>query len=195
MIIGSMVAKTWLANRKRGVSIIVPPENPAGSLEATPAYSESLREKLISGIQIVPDRLRTSLAGLTESQMDTLYKNWTIRQIVHHIADSHVHSYIRFKWALTEDNPVIKAYEEAEWVLLDDAKAGAVEPSVALLSGLHAKWVQVLNSMTEKQFERTFVHPQTRETVRLWTALNYYQWHGQHHIAQIQWLREQHGWR
>ena len=173
----------------------IPPDNPAGSLPPAEAYNESLKSYLIALVRQAPARLREAVAGLSDSQLDTLYKNWTIRQIVHHIADSHVHSYVRFKWALTEDNPTIKAYEEADWVLLDDSKQGDVEPSLALLDGLHAKWVQLLNSMTAEQFARTFVHPQTGETVSLWTALNYYPWHGRHHTGQIQWLRDRHGWQ
>ncbi len=171
-----------------------PPDNPAGPFEPVEAYDETAKVELIDSIRQAPARLREAVAGLTDSQLDTLYKKWTIRQIVHHIADSHVHSYIRFKWALTEENPTIKAYEEADWVLLDDAKYGDIEPSLALLDGLHPKWVQVVESMSPEQFSRTFVHPQTGETVYLWTALNYYPWHSRHHIGQIVWLRDRHGW-
>jgi uncharacterized damage-inducible protein DinB len=172
-----------------------PPDNPAGPFEAVETYDEIAKTQLFDNIRQAPSRLKEAVAGLTDSQLDTLYKNWTIRQIVHHIADSHVHSYVRFKWALTESNPTIKAYEEADWVLLDDCKLGRIEPSLALLDGLHAKWVQVLESMTPELFFRTFVHPQTGETVRLWTALNYYPWHSRHHTGQILWLRDQHGWQ
>jgi uncharacterized damage-inducible protein DinB len=171
-----------------------PPDNPAGPFVLVESYDEVAKRRFIETIHQAPSRLRDAVSNLADSQLDTLYKNWTVRQIVHHIADSHVHVYIRFKWALTEDNPTIKAYEEADWVLLNDSKLGAVEPSLALLDGLHAKWVQLIESMTQQQFARTFLHPQSGETVDLWSALNYYPWHSLHHTGQILWLREQHGW-
>ena len=146
-------------------------------------------------MQQAPARVREAVAGLSASQLDTKYKNWTVRQIVYHLADSHVHSYIRFKWALTEPNPIIKAYEEADWVQIADAQQGHIEPSLQLLDGLHAKFAQMLQAMTAEQYERTFVHPQTKEIVRLWTALNYYPWHTLHHTGQVLWLREQYSWK
>ena len=168
-----------------------PPDNPAGTFFATEKFNDAVCKELIEEIWSAPQKLRDTVEDLSPEQLDTRYKNWTVRQIVHHIADSHVHSYIRFKWALTEDNPTIKAYEEADWVQLNDCSTGEIDPSLALLTGLHAKWVQVLESMTPNEFARTFVHPQTGETVSLWTALNYYPWHARHHTAQIQWLLDQ----
>ncbi len=165
-----------------------PPQNPVGPFTPVDEYDESLKTTLIEEFREAPSRLREAVSSLTASQLDTRYRNWTIRQIVHHVADSHVHSYIRFKWALTESSPTIKAYEEADWVLLADAQQGDIEPSLLLLDGLHAKFVQLLQSMTLEQYDRTFVHPQTGETVRLWTALNYYPWHARHHTGQIRWL-------
>lgn len=172
----------------------VPPDNPAGPFQPVARYNEPCRQRLIEAIAAAPDRLKQAVRGLTRPQLDTKYKNWTIRQITHHVADSHLHSIIRFKWALTEDHPTIKAYEEGDWVQTADCLEGAVEPALALLDGLHNKWVQLLNLMTEEQYARTFLHPQTGESVNLWLALNSYAWHGQHHTAQINWLREQHGW-
>jgi hypothetical protein len=171
-----------------------PPDNPAGVFFATEKFNDAVRKERINEIWNAPQQLRDIVADLTEEQLDTRYKNWTIRQIVHHIADSHVHSYIRFKWALTEDHPTIKAYDEADWVQLVDCKEGDIDPSLALITGLHAKWIQVLESMTESDFERTFLHPQSKETVSLWIALNYYPWHARHHTAQIQWLRDTNQW-
>jgi uncharacterized damage-inducible protein DinB len=171
------------------------PDNPAGEFQTVEIYDETVKLSLIDDVRQAPTLLREAVAGLSDSQLNTLYRNWTIRQIVHHIADSHAHIYIRFKWTLTESNPMIKAYEEADWVLLDDCKQGDIEPPLALLAGLHGKWAQVLESMTAAQFSRTFVHPQlNNETVSLWTALNYYPWHAKHHTAQILWLREQNDW-
>ncbi|MGH8244882.1 MAG: DinB family protein [Gammaproteobacteria bacterium] len=110
------------------------------------------------------------------------------------MADSHVNSYVRFKWALTEDQPTIKAYDEGRWSALEDARAGDIGPPLALLESLHARWVQLLRSMSEEQFRRSFIHPESRETVRLFAALPYYAWHCRHHTGQILWLRERHGW-
>lgn len=170
------------------------PDNPAGSFESVETFDEVTKAKLIDSIRLAPAKLREAVSGLTNPQLDTTYRNWTIRQIAHHLADSHLHSIIRFKWALTEDHPTIKAYDEAEWVQLGDCKHGDVEPSLLLLEGLHAKWVQLLESLTEAQYSRTFYHPQSDETVSLWLALNYYAWHGGHHAAQILWLREHNNW-
>jgi uncharacterized damage-inducible protein DinB len=138
--------------------------------------------------------LATAVAGLSDGQLDTLYRNWTVRQIVHHLADSHVNSYVRFKWALTEDLPTIKAYDEGRWAGLDDSRSGDVRAPLALLHGLHARWVQLLRSMSDGQFARCFVHPETGRTVSLGEALCYYAWHGEHHTAQVLWLRRQRGW-
>ncbi len=171
---------------------LTPPENPAGVLPRIQPYDDAIGCSLIDVLRHAPQNLRDAVADLSDGQLDTKYKNWTIRQIVHHIGDSHVHSYIRFKWALTEDNPMIKAYEEADWVGLSDCQRGDIEPSLRLLEGLHAKWVQTLQAMTADQFSRTYVHPQSSETVSLWRALNDYAWHARHHTAQIQWLRDNH---
>lgn len=170
------------------------PDNPAGQFDPVETFGESTKTDLIEVVRQAPTRLREAVSGLSDSQLDTLYRNWTIRQITHHIADSHLHSIIRFKWALAEDHPTIKAYEEGDWVQLADCKQGDVGPALALLGGLHSKWVQLLESMTREQFARTFLHPQTGESVSLWMALNNYAWHGRHHTAQILWLREQNGW-
>jgi hypothetical protein len=111
---------------------------------------------------------------------------------VHHIADSHVNSYVRFKWALTEDTPTIKAYDEGLWSDLIESRIGSITPSLLLLDGLHSRWCQLLAKLTPSQYERAFVHPETSETVTLNAALAYYAWHGKHHTGQILWLREAH---
>lgn len=171
-----------------------PPDNPAGPFAPVQDFDSEVKASLIETIRQAPANLRKAVSGLNENQLDTLYRNWTIRQITHHIADSHLHSIIRFKRALTENHPTIKAYEEGDWVQLADSRSGDLEPALALLDGLHTKWVQVLESMTQDQYARTFLHPQTGESVSLWLALNNYAWHGRHHTAQILWLREQNGW-
>lgn len=171
------------------------PDNPAGEFQPIDNYSDADRAVLIDEIRTAPGKLRDAVAGLSDEQLNTKYRNWTIRQITHHLADSHLHSIIRFKWALTEDHPTIKAYEEGDWVQTTDSRDGDLEPALALLDGLHAKWVQLLEAMTADQFARTFHHPQSNESVSLWQALNSYAWHGRHHTGQILWLRERNGWQ
>jgi len=170
------------------------PQNPAGAFVAEEDYGPSRRAEFIAGIDKAPTALRAAVAGLSEEQLDVRYRNWTIRQIVHHLADSHVNSYIRFKWTLTEDQPTIKAYDEGRWAALEDSRRGPIQPALALLEGLHARWVELLRSLTEQQFARAFTHPETGKSVSLNAALCYYAWHCRHHTAQITWLREQHGW-
>jgi uncharacterized damage-inducible protein DinB len=170
------------------------PPTPAGAFAAEENYSPERRDEFIAVIEAAPAALGNAVAGLSESQLDTRYRNWTVRQIVHHMADSHVNSYIRFKWALTEELPTIKAYDEGRWAALEDSRSGDVRAPLALFQGLHARWVQLLRSVTERQFARCFLHPETGQTVSLSAALCYYAWHCRHHTAQILWLRQQRGW-
>lgn len=148
------------------------------------------REVLIGIIEKAPQAMREAVKGLSDSQLDTKYKNWTIRQIVHHLADSHVNSYIRFKWALTEDQPVIKAYDENKWSDLEESKKGSIEAPLALLEGVHRQWAQLLRSMTEEQFNRAFVHPDGNRVTKLSRALGTYAWHCRHHTGAILWMKE-----
>jgi hypothetical protein len=170
------------------------PQNPAGAFVPEENYGPRRRDELIAVLEAAPGALRDAVAGLSDDQLDTRYRNWTIRQIVHHLADSHVNSYVRFKWALTEERPTIKPYDDGRWAALEDSRAGDVGAPLALLAGLHARWVQLLRAMTEGQFARSFFHPETGQTVGLSAALCYYAWHGRHHTAQVRWLREQRGW-
>jgi uncharacterized damage-inducible protein DinB len=174
--------------------ILEAPQNPAGAYQPEDNYDAKRRKEFISIIDDAPTILRKAVASLTPYQLDSRYRNWTIRQIVHHMADSHVNSYIRFKWALTEDLPTIKAYVEGRWADLEDSRCGDVRAPLALLDGLHARWVQLLRTMTDSQFARSFLHPETGQTVSLNAALSYYAWHCRHHTAQITWLRVQRGW-
>lgn len=166
------------------------PDNPAGEFASVADYDEKLKGQFIEELANAPAKLRDAVQGLSAEQLELPYRNWTIRQIVHHLADSHLHSYIRFKWTLTEDQPTIKAYEEADWVLTEDSRVGDIEPSLHLLEAMHGKWVQALRVMTPEQFGRQFIHPQSGNSVSLWDALNYYPWHCRHHTSQIMWLRE-----
>lgn len=164
-----------------------PPEFPAGPFEPPTSPDRSSRADLIDEIQHAPVVLSRLASGLSDARLDTKYRLWTLRQIVHHLADSHAHSYLRFKWALTEDLPTIKPYEEADWVSLPDSRLGDISPPLVLLTGLHARWVQLLRTMTPDQFSRSFLHPQSASPISLDHALSYYAWHGRHHTAQISW--------
>jgi hypothetical protein len=169
-----------------------PPQNPAGPFTPPDRFDPHLRDEGIATIERAPALLRQAVANLTESQLDTLYKNWTIRQITHHLADSHVNCYTRFKLALTEETPTIKPYHEGHWAALEDSRLGDIAPSLLLFDGLHCRWVQLLRTLKPEQFERTFFHPEMAKDVKLYTALASYAWHCNHHIGQIFWLREHH---
>ncbi len=171
-----------------------PPLDPAGAYEPEEGVSPARRAALIAALAAAPAALRRLVGGLTAPQLDTKYRNWTARQIVHHLADSHANAYIRFKLALTEDHPTIKPYDEGRWAALPDALAGDTAAPLALLDGLHARWVQLLDTLDPESFARTFFHPEAGCSVRLDDALGQYAWHARHHTAQIAWLCEQHGW-
>jgi uncharacterized damage-inducible protein DinB len=153
------------------------------------------RAAMISEIANLPSHLRDAIAGLTEAQLDTPYRpgGWTVRQVVHHLADSHLNSFTRFKLALTEDNPTIKPYDEKRWAEMDDARTAPVETSLAVLAGLHYRWEILLQSATDADFARTFNHPE-RGKMSLETTLCLYAWHCRHHVAHITSLRSRMGW-
>jgi uncharacterized glyoxalase superfamily protein PhnB/uncharacterized damage-inducible protein DinB len=152
------------------------------------------RAALIEQIARVPAALRAAVAGLTDAQLDTPYRpgGWSVRQVVHHIPDSHLNSFGRFKLALTESVPTIKPYDETAWAELPDAK-GPVDVSLRLLESLHERWVALMRAMTEEQWSRRLMHPETGETT-LDRMLALYAWHGDHHVAHITALREREGW-
>src|SRR6201996_4637795 len=159
---------------------------PTGRFKPPVSYTQHAINGWINDIKVLPGKMRNAVIGLNEGQLNTQYRTggWTIRQVVHHVADSHMNSVIRFKWALTEDNPTIKAYEEADWALLADYRL-PVEPSLKLIEGLHQRWVSMLESFTENEWARTFVHPASGETIPLKKALAMYDWHSRHHLAHI----------
>ncbi|WP_318840679.1 YfiT family bacillithiol transferase [Paenibacillus sp. BJ-4] len=150
----------------------------------------------VHDIAELPSQLRQAVEGLNEQQLNTPYREggWTIRQVVHHLADSHMNSYIRFKLALTEDTPTIKPYDEGRWAEIPDARELPLEPSLQLLEGLHKRWVTVLRSLGEEQLHRTFIHPESGQTIRLERNIGIYAWHGKHHTAHITSLRERNAW-
>jgi uncharacterized damage-inducible protein DinB len=166
-----------------------PPQNPAGPYIPAETHSPAEREGWIGEIGRAPARLRGAVSDLTDGQLDTTYRNWTIRQIAHHLADSHLNSYVRFKLALTEEHPAIKPYDESLWSALADARGAPVACSLAIMEGVHARWTYLARSLPVEAFERTFYHPESRDVVPLWRALALYAWHGRHHTAQIEWVR------
>lgn len=171
-----------------------PPQHPVGPYEPDTVFDDERCRQRIAVLTQAPNALEAAVAGLTDAQFDTRYVNWTVRQIVHHLADSHCHSYLRFKWTLTEERPTVKGYEEDRWVALDDSRTGDIAAPLALLRATHARWLQLLHRLTPEQFARTFLHSQSGEEIALFRALSYYAWHSRHHTGQILWLREQHGW-
>ena len=153
------------------------------------------RTTLIDQIAQMPTSMRGALSGLTDDQLDTRYREegWTLRQVVHHVADSHIGGYVRFKWAATEQNPMIKPYGEPEWAELADGKSAPIDISLDLLDTLHARWVLYLRSLGPDDFLRPVRHPEWGE----WTVdnvLGLYAWHGLHHVAHVTELRDRKGW-
>jgi hypothetical protein len=168
---------------------------PVGRFERPDSLTDAQRKDAIASIAATPKRFRDAIAGLNDRQLDTPYRpdGWTVRQVAHHVPDSHMNAYIRFKLALTEDNPTIKPYEEAEWAKLADVRATPVETSLALLDHLHARWDTILRAMTASDFARTLHHPENGK-LTLDQMLALYEWHGRHHTAHITSLRERNGW-
>jgi len=162
----------------------------------TPVASTSaVRAAALDDIAALPRRMRDAVAGLTDAQLDTPYRpgGWTVRQLVHHVSDSHMNGYIRVKLALTEDNPTIKPYDEALWATLPDSQL-PIDVSLALLDQVHVRWDAVFRGMTPAQFERTFFHPEMQKSLTLDLHAQLYAWHSKHHVAHITALRERQGW-
>ncbi len=169
---------------------------PIGKFEPAANITESLRREWIENIAQAPDVFRAAVKDLSESQLDTPYRpeGWTVRQVVHHVADSHMNAYTRFRLALTEDQPMVKPYEEARWARLEDARTAPVGLSLSLIEPLHQRWVLLLRSMQPSDFSRTFRHPE-HGILTLDTTLGMYAWHSRHHAAHITSLRARMGWR
>jgi len=150
---------------------------------------------MIDDIAAVPLRMHDAVAGLTPAQIDTPYREggWTVRQVVHHVPDSHLNAYVRFKLALTEDEPTIKPYDEARWAELGDSHATPIRTSLTMLESLHDRWVRLLHSMKEDDFRRRLVHPESGP-MSVDNLLALYAWHGRHHIAHITSLRRRRSW-
>ncbi len=168
---------------------------PVGEFHFPKAVSADELAKFIDQIAETPARMRAAVAGLNDEQIDTPYRpgGWTVRQVVHHVPDSHMNSYVRYRLALTEDEPVIKPYDEKQWAELADARSLPVEPSLVLLESLHARWVPLLRSLSENDWKRSFRHPELG-LVSLENNAALYGWHGRHHVAHITALRQRMGW-
>lgn len=168
---------------------------PIGRFDFKATVPAEARPVLIEQIAAAPGLLRQAVAGLDDRQLDTPYRpgGWTVRQVTHHVPDSHMNSYMRFRLALTEDEPTVKPYDEAKWAELHDARTLPPGPSLALLESLHTRWVELLAQMTDADFQRTFRHPEIG-LVRLDTNLALYAWHGRHHTAHITGLRQRMAW-
>ena len=168
---------------------------PIGQFFSPVEIDQDIIESWIADIASFPDRLSRTVAHLSDQQLDTPYRpgGWTVRQVVHHCADSHMNSLIRFKLALTENKPVIKPYFEDRWANLPDSIM-EINPALQLLHGLHSKWVYLLHTLTSSELKRSFIHPDSQSEIRLDTAIALYAWHCNHHLAHITALKSRNIW-
>ncbi len=169
---------------------------PIGKFVAPEAISPEQISRWIDEIEQLPARLAAATSGLTDTQLDTPYREggWTLRQVVHHLADSHANAYIRFKLAVTEDHPTIRPYDEQRWAECEEARHAPVDVSLDLLSALHRRWVLFLRSLAFADFERTGVHPEHGTTFTLKRFCGLYAWHGEHHLHHILATKKSRGW-
>lgn len=158
-------------------------------------YSQEARDAYLRDIKSLPSLLEDSVRNLDEAQLRTPYRpgGWTVQQLIHHVADSHMNAYTRFKLALTEDNPTIKPYKQEGWANLSDHHL-PVNISLTLLHALHTRWHEIMKNMTEADWQRTIYHPEQKRNISLWDLAGTYAWHGKHHTAHVEKLREREGW-
>jgi hypothetical protein len=163
------------------------PQYPIGKFHLPESVSPEDRSRLIETIRVAPTRLRAAASGISAAQLDTPYHEggWTIRQVIHHIPESHMNAYIRFKLALTETDPVIKPYDEAAWARLSDVTVAPIEASIVLLESLHQRWVVLMQGLSGDDWLKRYVHPEYGESRTLEQTLALYAWHGDHHIAHV----------
>ncbi len=168
---------------------------PIGSYEPQP-FSQQQKEAWLLDIKFLQQALERSIENLDEAQLETPYRDggWTVKQLVHHVADSHTNAYIRFKLGLTEDNPTIKPYEEKDWAMLADIDLVPINVSITLLYALHQRLHATISNLTDEQWNRTVVHPEHGKQMSLWFLLGSYAWHGKHHTAHITSLKERNNW-
>lgn len=169
---------------------------PIGRFEMPLEYDETQIRKWIDRLEVSPQWYDTAIENLDEEQLKTPYRpgGWTLIQVVHHVADSHMNAYIRFKWALTENNPTIKTYMEKEWANLPDVMDVPVNVSVTLIHALHRRWVSLLRNMKPEDWKRSLIHPEQNRSMELWQLLAMYAWHTKHHFEHIFRLRERMEW-
>jgi len=169
---------------------------PVGKFVRPDSLTPEQRRAAIRTLAEAPARLRAALKGLSDEQLDTPYRpgGWSVRQVVHHLPDSHMNALTRFKLGLTEDLPTIKPYDEARWAELEDGKSGLVEESIRLLEALHARWVYLLERLKPADFSRQINHPEWKNPMSLDMLLAMYEWHSRHHVAHITELRRREGW-
>jgi hypothetical protein len=169
---------------------------PTGRFQRPAAFTPQLLQEWITTIEVLPRWLDICIENLDEKELQTPYREggWTVQQVIHHIADSHINAYVRLKLALTEDNPVIKPYKESLWATLRDTEAVPVNISITLLHALHRRWVAILHNMQSADWERTYHHPEQNRDVPMWEMTAMYAWHSRHHTEHIRQLRERMGW-
>ncbi|HXS37758.1 MAG TPA: putative metal-dependent hydrolase [Flavipsychrobacter sp.] len=169
---------------------------PIGRFERPEKYTPENAKEWIASIEALPSWLDVCIENLDEAQIHTPYRpgGWTVQQVIHHIADSHMNAYIRFKLALTEDNPIVKPYDENLWAVLPDVEVVPVNVSVTLLHAMHRRWVALLKSMQPADWGKTYYHPESKQNVPLWHVGAMYAWHGRHHMEHVKQLRERMGW-
>lgn len=167
---------------------------PIGKFQFPMEITQSVSNDWITEIEILPGLLKDAVKKLTDEQLDTPYRTggWSVRQVVHHLADSHMNAYIRLKLALTEEKPLVKTYDETKWAELNDYQL-PIESSLFLLEGLHHRWVNLLRSLSQSDLEKSFIHPELGE-VSVGKNIGLYAWHGKHHLAHITSLNNRRGW-
>ncbi|MBX2940887.1 MAG: bacillithiol transferase BstA [Cyclobacteriaceae bacterium] len=168
---------------------------PIGPFRGKDTYQKEELDGFIQQISTLPDQLTKEVDGMIVRQLDTPYRDggWTVRQVIHHLADSHMNAYIRMKWTLTENSPIIKAYDEKVWAETEETKFDP-QNSLLLLKALHAKWVSLMKSFTSADLKREFIHPETKKNISLEKMIALYAWHGNHHVAHITSIKQRKGW-
>ena len=178
------------------MTTVVDPRYPIGEYQPRP-FSIEQKIEWLADLKFLPLQLEQAIQDLDESQLQTPYREggWTVHQLVHHVADSHINAYCRFKLGLTENNPTIKAYDEKLWAEMNDVRKLPINISLTLLHAIHARWFETVKSISDNDWNnRTIYHPEHKKTMRLWYLLGLYSWHGKHHVAHITTLREKKGW-
>jgi hypothetical protein len=169
---------------------------PIGRFQFVSNYSEKERNDYLKKIEALPKRLKNLVKNWSDEQLATPYRpdGWTVKQLIHHIADSHMNSYVRFKWTLTEDRPTIKAYYEDRWAKVQDSNETPISISLDLLTSLHQRWLILMRNLTESEWQCSFIHPETNREITLMELMPLYAWHSEHHFEHINQLKIRQGW-